>query len=285
MGQQLQNFIHSVNLNYTHQLEKGKIFMETLTENITNYNILGDECIIFEAEWENLLQIISSNNIKNIKINNLILILKNNPYFHILSNFTLFELANSMKEKKFKSGEIILKDGPISNTFYYIKKGNVQILVKENQIKILSNNEYFGDISSEKGSYSRKANYISLTNCTCYTLDKKIFEDFVDKENPLLKSLKKMLVLNDVTISLDSLYYVKDIGFGSYGKVYLVCNQKRFFAIKTVEINTLSQNKEMAKLYLSEKSIAFSVDHPFIVHLFNTYKTRDYLFFLMEFID
>ena len=285
MGNELQNFIHSINLNYSNQLEKGKIFMETLTEQIINYNILGDECIIFEADWENLFQIISSKNINNIKINDLILLLKNNPHFHIFSTFTLFELANSMKEKKFNSGEIILKDGPISNTFYYIKQGNVQILIKDNQIKILSNNSYFGDISSEKGSYSRKANYIALTYCICYTLDKKIFEDFVDKENPLYKSLKQMLVLNDVTISLDSLYYVKDIGSGSYGKVYLVCNNKRFFAIKTVEINSLSQNKEMAKLYLSEKSIAFSVEHPFIVHLFNTYKTRDYLFFLMEFID
>ena len=285
MGNELQNFIHSVNLNYSNQLEKGKIFMETLTENITYYNILGDECIIFEADWENLLPIISSRKIKNIKINNLISILKSNPYFHIFSNFTLFELANSMKEKKFNSGDIILKDGPISNTFYYIKEGNVQIIVKDNQIKLLSNNSYFGDITSEKGSYSSKADFIALTYCICYTLDKKIFEDLVDKENPLFKSLKQMLVLNDVTISLDSLYYVKEIGSGSYGKVYLVCNDKRFFAIKTVEINSLSQNKEMAKLYLSEKSITFSVEHPFIVHLFNTYKTRDYLFFLMEFVD
>ena len=41
----------------------------------------------------------------------------------------------------------------------------------------------------------------------------------------------------------------------------------------------------MAKLYLSEKIISSSIEHPFIVHLFNTYKTRDYLFFLMEFVD
>ena len=286
VGQDLQNFIHSVNLNYTNQLEKGKIFMETLTTNNSiNYNILGDECIIFEADWENLLPIISSNNIVDISINDLIFVLNNNPNFHFLSCFTLFKLADSMEEKFYSPGQIILKDGPISNYFYYIKEGNVQILVNEMQIKILQNNQNFGDIHSEKGSYSKKADFIALTNCICYTLNKKIYEDLVDIENPIFKTLKKMLVLNDVTISLDSLYYVKEIGSGSYGKVYLVSNQKRFFAMKTAEIKSLSENKEMAKLYLSEKSISSSIEYPFIVQLIKTYKTRDYLLFLMEFVD
>ena len=284
--QELQNFIHSVNLNYKNQIEKGKIYMDTIIkEESINYNILGDECIIFEIEFENLIPIISFNQIKEISIKDLIFILKNNPQFNFLSSFTIFNLANSMKKKEYKQGDLILKNGPFSNKFFYIKEGEVQIVINEKEIKTLSNNNSFGDILSEKNSYSRNANFFSLTKTIIYTLNKKKYEEIVDKENPLFQTLKKLIVINDITINLNSLYYVKDIGRGSYGKVYLVCNEKRYFAIKTVEIKSLYEKKEMAKLYLSEKIISSSIEHPFIVHLFNTYKTRDYLFFLMEFVD
>ena len=64
-----------------------------------NYNIYGDECIIFEIEWDILIQILYSNKIKEESIHNLIYILKNNPQFNFLSLFNLFSLANSMEKK------------------------------------------------------------------------------------------------------------------------------------------------------------------------------------------
>ena len=288
-NQELQNFIHFINSNYMNEIPKGKIFMESLlieeNNKDINYNIYGDECIIFEIEWDILIQILYSNKIKEESIHNLIYILKNNPQFNFLSLFNLFSLANSMEKKIYDVKEIILKEGPLSDKFFYIKEGKIEIKNKEKKINILSSNQYFGDITSEKGFYSRKADFISLTKSIIYTIEKKIYEEIVDKENPLFKTLKKILMLNDITISLDSLFYVKDIGSGSYGKVYLVNNKQNYYAIKTVELKYLNKNKNMAKLYLSEKLISSNLNHPFIVHFFNTYKTRDYLFFLMEFVD
>ena len=94
-----------------------------------------------------------------------------------------------------------------------------------------------------------------------------------------------MLQMKDITMSLDNLYYLKDLGCGAYGKVYLVHDKKRFFAMKTAEIQTMNQMKEMAELYINEKNIMFSIEHPFIVSIINTFKTREYLFFLMEYVD
>lgn len=57
------------------------------------------------------------------------------------------------------------------------------------------------------------------------------------------------------------------------------------FSLKTTEINAISKNKEYASLILNEKTIMSNVDHPFIIRLTNTYKTKDFLFFLMEYIN
>ena len=55
--------------------------------------------------------------------------------------------------------------------------------------------------------------------------------------------------------------------------------------MKTADIRTMNKMKATANLYINEKNIMFSVDHPFIISIINTFKTKDYLFFLMEYVD
>ena len=57
------------------------------------------------------------------------------------------------------------------------------------------------------------------------------------------------------------------------------------YAIKTAEIQTMGQMKEMAELYINEKNIMYSIEHLYIVSIMNSFKTKEYLFFLMEFED
>ena len=45
------------------------------------------------------------------------------------------------------------------------------------------------------------------------------------------------------------------------------------------------RKNEMAQMYINEKSIMSSISHPFVVQLHNTFKTREYIFFLMEYVD
>lgn len=55
--------------------------------------------------------------------------------------------------------------------------------------------------------------------------------------------------------------------------------------MKTAEIQAMSEKKEMAQMYINEKSFMSSISHPFVVQLHNTFKTREYIFFLMEYVD
>ena len=281
----MKNQTHLLNLNKKEFIKKGEMFLGCLTSNIV-YNIMGDECIILESLWDKLLPYLSTLKFPELKVSiyDLIDILNQISLFNFLPPFKIFQLANQIKLKYYNPGEIILKNGPISNKFFYIKEGKIQIFINGKKVKKLTETQTFGDISSEKGSYSRKADFVSLTKIICFIIEKESYEQLFD-DNELFQPLKKMLFLKDLTISLDSLYYIRDIGRGAYGNVYLVSDDKKYYAMKTVEMKYVTKNKSIDKYFINEKIISSNLDFPFIIHLINTYKTRDYLFFLMEFID
>ena len=251
------------------------------------YNLIGDETIVLECEWEILLPKLITNDIFKIyKINPLDLIqtLRKISLYKYLCDYKLFRIINSFREKKYRPGQIILKDGPKSNIFYYIYSGDIKININKVDFKTLTKGKCFGDISSENKTFSQITNFISNTNSILFTIDKDTYEEIVNKSDFFL-NLRKMINLNDSNITLESLYFLNEIGRGSYGKVYLVHNKKKLFALKTAEINQISLHKEKIVYYINEKIIMQQVQHPFIVHLNNTFKTRDYIFFIMEFVN
>ena len=286
-GKKNQNIMNLMSTNNYKKIKNFEIYMGSISlEKELGTCIMGDECIILETLWENLLPKLSTLKFPELKItiNDLIDILNQDSLFNFLPIFKIFQLANTMKIKYYKAGQIILKNGPISDYYYYIQEGKIEIEVENKNIKKLTKNQFFGDIISQKGSYSRKANFISLTKVICLIIEKETYEKILE-EDELFQSIKKMLFLKDLTISLDSLFFVRDIGSGSYGKVYLVCDDKKYYAMKIAEKKFLNENKLITKFFINEKIITSSLNFPFIVHLINTYKTREYLFFLMEFVD
>jgi cGMP-dependent protein kinase len=55
--------------------------------------------------------------------------------------------------------------------------------------------------------------------------------------------------------------------------------------MKTANIQQMNEMKEPAKIYINEKNIMFSIKHPFIISIIKTFKTKEFLFFLLEYID
>ncbi len=43
--------------------------------------------------------------------------------------------------------------------------------------------------------------------------------------------------------------------------------------------------KEIAEFYINENNIMYSIEHSYIVFIMNSFKTKEYLFFLTEFVD
>ena len=107
-------------------------------------------------------------------VSELISLIKNNPLFKFLSDFKMFQLANSIHIEKYKPGAVILKDGLNSAKFYIIKIGTVHITISKVAVKTLEKNHTFGDISSQIGEYSRKADFVASGRVECYIIDKEL---------------------------------------------------------------------------------------------------------------
>lgn len=100
------------------------------------------------------------------------------------------------------------------------------------------------------------------------------------------------LVSNVNNIGLDwSKMAIKDfellgeLGNGAFGTVRL-CREKstgKLFCVKILDRNKIRFLKQREHI-INERTIMFSVNHPFIVKLFCTFKSPACLFFLMEFV-
>ncbi len=101
----------------------------------------------------------------------------------------------------------------------------------------------------------------------------------------MIKYLKRIISLQDNGIMLNDLYFMKSLGSGKFGTVSLVHNKKNLYAIKAITKASIIQKKNLITYFLNEKRIMAQIDHPFIARLVKTLNSRDYIFYLLEFID
>ncbi|XBW35402.1 hypothetical protein QEN19_000968 [Hanseniaspora menglaensis] len=77
---------------------------------------------------------------------------------------------------------------------------------------------------------------------------------------------------------------VKKLGQGDVGKVYLVreIRTDRLYALKIYDKKEMIRRKK-SKRIITEQEILASVNHPFIVTLYHSFQTEDYLYLCMEY--
>ncbi|KAK0527860.1 serine/threonine protein kinase, AGC [Tilletia horrida] len=90
--------------------------------------------------------------------------------------------------------------------------------------------------------------------------------------------------VRDVEVGPNSFVKVKMLGKGDVGKVYLVREKKtdRLYAMKVLsKKEMLKRNK--VKRVMAEQEILATSNHPFIVTLFHSFQSEDYLYLCMEY--
>lgn len=86
---------------------------------------------------------------------------------------------------------------------------------------------------------------------------------------------------------VEDFHIVKRVGKGGFASVYLVrlkTSAGRYWALKVIkkaEVVKLKQEKQI----LNEKNILKSIQHPFIVELFQTFQDQQYLYMVLEYVD
>ena len=208
--------------------------------------------------------------------------LKKVNLFKNFTNAKLENLSKKIKVEKVPNGKNVITQGEEGTRFYIIKKGLVDIFVKDKYIRTMNENEYLGERAlffKEPRSATAKAH----GDVEVYYLEKNDFETVIEKN--LKDYLKDRLYLQDNTVQLADLLYYMKLGSGSYGNVSLVKSKKNkfFYAIKNISCKQILYSQLHANLEL-ERSILLKIDHPFIVKLVKTMKDKNYIYFLMDYI-
>ena len=75
---------------------------------------------------------------------------------------------------------------------------------------------------------------------------------------------------------------IKELGVGSFGKVYLVCHKKTKHKFALKSIDKLDEVNYEEKSYFSrEIEIMYKLNHPNICKLFNHFEDNNYCYFLL----
>ena len=274
--------------------DKGKILGEELlgdiNQTITEDIYANPDAITFEGNILDIAKIMKidltqeKDKEKPLNILRAINKLKKIYLFKNLSEKTLESIAAGMKKEKFKPNEYIIEENTTGDQFYLIIKGRVRITVKGEFVRDLDSGDCLGENALLTDNVLRTASAIALEKVLCYVLSKTDFQIILSDEATKEYLLKK-LALQDTSISLNSLHYIKFLGKGKFGTVSLVHNKKNIYAIKAISRKSVEKEKILAKYFVNERKIMLSLDHPFIIKMVKSMKNKYFCFLLIEFIN
>ena len=270
--------------------DKGKILGEEIfkdyNNNIPENLIAHPDCISLEGHVIDLAKIlkIDLNTEKPLNILNRINKLKKQILFKNLSEKTLELIATKLKKVRYKENEVIVTENTEGETFFLINKGRVRITKNGKFIRDLESGSCFGENVLLSNDTKRSATVTAIDKVVCYILSKSEFDLILD-DKTIKDYLIKKLALQDASITLDELYYIKFLGKGKFGSVSLVHNQKNIYAIKAISRRSVDKQKILAKYFVNERRVMLSLDHPFIVKMVKSMKNQFYCFFLIEHVN
>ena len=244
--------------------------------------ITSDDCFILEINMQKLENFFKCPIKELLDKSSAIERLKQVNLFKTFTMAKLETLSEKIKIEKIPNGKNVITQGEEGTRFYIVKKGKVDIYVRDKYIRTMNENEYLG----ERALFFKEPRSATATangDCEVFYLEKNDFISVI--ETNLKDYLMSRLYLQDNTVQLQDLEFYDRLGNGNFGLVSLVKSKKNkyFYAIKNISnkqilYSQLAQNLEL------ERGILLQIDHPFIVKLVKTLKDENYIYFLMDYI-
>jgi cGMP-dependent protein kinase len=266
-------------------------FMPLLHSKFVNPILAYTDCITLESNWEKIINILEIET-ENKPINLLTTInrLKSIYIFKNLSELKLMNFAKLMQKRKYNAEQSIIEENTCGDEFFMITKGRVKITQNGLLLRECEEGNCFGEVSLIYNE-QRTATVTAITSVVCYVISKNDFDSIIDKE--IRENLKSKIALQNTSITISDLYYLKTLGKGRLGLVMMVHNKRNFYALKAMkykDINSKSKSGKsklhvISEYIMNEKNLKLILDHPFIQKTVKTLKNEEFLFFLNEFIN
>ncbi len=111
-------------------------------------------------------------------------ILKRVPIFAGLELKELESIANSMRERIFKAGSTVTKEGQSGAGFFVVESGEADVTIDGEKRATIKGGDYFGEIALLTGS-GRTATITATTDLKCYGMTPWDFRPLVES-NPTI---------------------------------------------------------------------------------------------------
>jgi cGMP-dependent protein kinase len=258
-------------------------FLDTKKIKTKNKMFFEIGSIIVYSNYDDMIS--KSKDLQNI-FNNELNIYRSFAIFNLLDEEELFPLISLINKKDYKKDDILINEENKCENFYLIISGEVKHKFYNNETVIrYSDGDCFGEIFLLDGEDEfLKDSYIVVSSQILTTLEipKEVF--FVLLQKPKINDfIKVKMCLEDKSILLSDLYYITSLGKGKFGNVYLVHNGIFIYAIKVVFRNFIKNTSKAWKYLQNENNILKLLNFQFIIKLVKTFKTKEFVFFLMEY--
>lgn len=110
--------------------------------------------------------------------------LKTVPLFAGLDGRELKEIAESLRERPFAAGDIVVEQGAGGAGFFIVTEGAADVTVDGNPRGSIGPGDYFGEIALLTGS-DRTATIVATTDMVCYGLTPWDFRPLVESNSTI----------------------------------------------------------------------------------------------------
>ena len=90
--------------------------------------------------------------------------------------------------------------------------------------------------------------------------------------------------LSQEIISINGYEVIERIGVGSYGRVYKVSKNKKYYVLKEIPLN-LSSAADKINSVQNEADILSSLDNKYVVKFYKSFKKNQNIYIIMEYCD
>jgi len=210
-------------------------------------------------------------------------VLKSVVLFKTLAIQQLTRLAGRLQIQHGACGERIVEQGSIGTHFYILRKGRVQVVIRNEVIRALGVGDYFGE-RALLFHEPRTAHIDAIEDCELWVMDNETFREIM--QGPCLDYLQNRIHLQDTKVEMQDLQFLRVIGRGGYGVVHMVQNSRTGmrYALKCIRKRPLVEMSQQ-ETTISERSILMEVDHPFIVKCVRSFTSPKRVYFLTELVS
>ena len=289
ISQSLNILIHGKIDHYNYQsgdIIFSNFFFGKSMENILDNEILAKtEVLLFTTTSEKLQKCCNYDINKLIEIFRLYNTIYGIDILNPLRYSKIEKIISHLKILKYCKDEIVVKEGETGDKLFIIKQGIFKCYHKKKLIKTFKPYDFFGEKNVILNGIKEITVISKKDNSMLYYINKKNLQKIIEEEN-ILSFLSERVIFQESNVELKDLNYVKTLGEGSFGVVYLVKEKAAvtYSALKRIKMNRVE--KENFSSYIEmEKKILLQIEHPFIVKLIKTLKDKNAIYFLEEYIN